>query len=61
MKYTVEDYNGEEVSLSADGTYVHLVSFDEETSLSRLFTVEQFKDFRKAVGYIWQEVHSDGE
>lgn len=56
MKYTVQDVNGEELSIQGDGEYVAL-STDHGDVFS--LTLEEFQEFRKAVGYVWQEVHGN--
>jgi hypothetical protein len=63
MKYVTEDCNGDEISLKPEENgYIRLaLALGDEDYTSRLFTLEQFKEFRKAVGYVWQDVHSDGE
>lgn len=63
MKYMIEDVSGDEVSLHVvPGNDVHLIFHEPDGAYtSRLFTLEQFREFRRAVGYVWQEVHSDGE
>lgn len=56
MKYGVNAMAGGEVSLEAQNSTVIL-----DTEYYQFeFTLDQFKDLRKAVGYVWQEVHSDG-
>lgn len=54
VKYVITDENEESVSLEREpGNSVEL-------SLNNahffLFTIEEFKEFRRAIGYIWQEV-----
>lgn len=60
MKYTVHDSDLNEYIFSTDAGHV---TFEIPNFFGggMVFTEDQFKDFRKAVGYVWQEVHSDGE
>lgn len=59
MKYTVTDENGEYVSLEQGTEYP--VILDVNNTGQFVFTMDEFKEFRKAVGYVWQEVHQDGD
>lgn len=58
MKYTIYDKNMREVSFLQGMDNAVILDTDD---MEYVFTIEQFKDFRKAVGYVWQEVHSGGD
>lgn len=57
MKYTVHDNDLRDFTFAAEAGAVVLQAVDYDF----VFTEDQFRDFRKAVGFVWQEVHSDGE
>lgn len=52
MKYVVYDSDGEDVSVESrdDSVVLHAGGTDH------WFTRDEFREFRKAVGYVWQEV-----
>jgi hypothetical protein len=58
MRYTIQDENGDSVSLESDGGGAVIRT---SGGGQFIFTDDEFKEFRRAVGYVWQEVHSDGE
>lgn len=53
MKYTITTQQVEEVALSVSDDSVVLELDDNNY---RVLTFEQFKEFRRAVGYVWQEL-----
>lgn len=63
MKYTVEvsEYGDLEIQRDEPDTTVRLAIREGDDYEYVVMSLEEFRDFRKAVGYVWQEVHSDGE
>lgn len=57
MRYVIEDENGDSVSLEAGlrGTVLAL-GVEGAVTAEFEFTLDEFKEFRRAVGYVWQEV-----
>lgn len=60
MKYTVKVYDSQmgDVSLESDGT-TDKITLDLG-SQPATFTLPEFKEFRRALGYVWQEVQQNG-
>lgn len=56
MRYEIDDKFGETLRIEKSGSDV-TVSIGEQADI--YFTLEQFKDFRRAVGYVWSEFEAD--
>lgn len=54
MKYSIDDRNGSSISLELGTTVVVMDTDYYEFEL----TFDQFRDLRKAIGYVWQEIES---
>jgi hypothetical protein len=54
VKYTITDLNNDWVALEPDGDTVTLYMNDDSRYF--VFSLSEFRDFRKAIGYVWQEV-----
>ena len=55
MRYEVFDSAGGSVSLEVNGEMVELKADDSQAVLLT-FTKDQFKQLRRAIGYVWVEV-----
>lgn len=57
MKYLIEDGNGDQISIARSGLGV-TVALDvaDGSAVEFYLTSDEFKEFRRAVGYVWQEV-----
>lgn len=53
MKYTIYNAEGEDVSVESNADSVVLRTPGAEPVW---LSVDEFREFRKAVGYVWQEV-----
>ena len=60
MRYEVFDSAGGSVSLEVNGEMVELKADDSQAVLLT-FTKDQFKQLRRAVGYLWTELEGHGE
>lgn len=57
MRYTIEDENGDSVSIESESGRHGVVLRTDNGGLFT-FTLDEFKEFRRAVGYVWQEVEN---
>ena len=55
MKFSVYDRTGDEISLIREGDEVTLIAVENDRSVTLAFGEEEFKQFRRAVGYAWNE------
>lgn len=60
MRYTIEDENGDNVSIESELGRNGVVLRTDNGGVF-VFTKDEFKEFRRAIGYVWLEVHPDGE
>lgn len=62
MKYTIDGQYGDEVEVnrSGDNVYVTVIPTGTEPDVAGCvaLTVEQFKEFRRAIGYVWTEIEA---
>jgi hypothetical protein len=60
VKYVIEDENGDSVSLQAQDTDTTtptvVLYLDRNPDTYFTFLLDEFKEFRRAVGYVWQEI-----
>lgn len=56
MKYTIEDNNGESIAIQKQGIDVLVTLSLAGGDSDYYLTPEEFKEFRRAVGYVWQEM-----
>jgi hypothetical protein len=52
MRYIISDNFGDDIEIVRDGTDVNISITGSDVALN----AEQFKDFRRAVGYVWTEI-----
>lgn len=61
MRFSVYDNGGDELSLWNDDGTVTLTVTDGYNSIDHAYDKEAFKQLRRAVGYIWEELQRGEE
>jgi hypothetical protein len=57
MRYVIEDENGDQVSVARSGEGVTVaLDVSGDGAVEYHLTPDEFKEFRRAVDYVWQEV-----
>jgi hypothetical protein len=63
VKYIIEDADGHSVSLQAQDTDTTMPTvilyLDQKPDTYFVFLLDEFKEFRRAIGYVWQEIEGD--
>lgn len=57
MKYLIEDENGDQISIARrDVGAIVTLEVSGRSAVEFYLTLDEFREFRRAVGYVWQEV-----
>lgn len=61
MKYSVSDNDGDTITLEMQDDDVLIEMEEGGTSRRLLMTKDQFKQLRRAIGYVWTELEGKAE